>query len=257
VKSNRRAETLNDPRPGILFDKPMVVLVNRLSASASEILAAALQDYGRAVIVGDSKTHGKGSVQSLLPLDRRDPDLGQLKVTTAGFFRMDGRSTQLKGVSPDIVIRTPTDVMELGEEYLPNVLPWSWVPPARYQPYQDLRGANLVLEKKSRERLEGNEKFKYYQDKVDRLAERVQRRKVSLMFEERLEQMKKDRELDKLQDKGLLMVDAEEDEEMDAEDTFEIRPDRDMILMEGLEILGDLIEFQEPSGDAPLLHTGM
>jgi len=245
VKSNRQAETLDDPNPGVLFDKPMVVLVNRLSASASEILAAALQDYGRAVIVGDSKTHGKGSVQSLLPLDRRDDSLGQLKVTTAGFFRVDGRSTQLKGVAPDIVIRTPTDVMELGEEYLPNVLPWSWVRPSGYRPWSDLREANEVLGEKSMARLEENEKFKYYQDKVDRLAERVQRREASLNFDARLAQSKKDRELDKLQDKGLLVIDEEENEAEDnEEEEFEIMPERDLVLREGLEILADLIEFQ-------------
>lgn len=252
VKSNRAAETLNDPNPGVIFDKPVVVLVNRLSASASEILAAALQDYGRAVIVGDSKTHGKGSVQSLLPLDRRDPDMGQLKVTTAGFFRVDGRSTQLKGVSPDIVIRTPTDVMDLGEEYLPNVLPWSWVAPSRFRPYQDLREANKHLEEQSNARLEANEKFKYYQDKVDRLAERVQRREVSLNFEDRLEQVKKDRELDKLQDKGLMIADedngGEDDEE--EEDRFKIQPDKDLVLREGLQILADLIEYKQEDGEA-------
>jgi carboxyl-terminal processing protease len=253
VKSNRAAEVLNDPNPGVLFDKPMVVLVNRLSASASEILAAALQDYGRAVIVGDSKTHGKGSVQSLLPLDRRDDSLGELKVTTAGFFRVSGGSTQLKGVSPDIIIRSPTDVMELGEEYLSNVLPWSWVPPSQYRPWRDLRKVNKVLDEKSKARLDANEKFKYYQNKVDRLAERVQRREVSLNLEKRLDQLLKDRELDKLQDKGLVLADPDIDEEdnaADEEEGFQIQPDRDLVLKEGLEILADLIEYKDEA-EAP------
>lgn len=243
VKSGKRVSVLTDPNKGVLFDKPMVVLVNKLSASASEILAAALQDYGRAVIVGDSKTHGKGTVQSLLPLDRRNDDMGALKVTTAGFYRVDGRSTQLKGVSPDVVIRTPTDVMELGEEYLPNVLPWSWVNPVKgFPPYGDLREVNEQLVENSKLRLEEHEKFQYYQNKVDRLSERVQRREVSLNFDERLEQLKKDRELDKLQDKGLELADNmdEEDEDED-ENVSEIQPEKDMILREGLEILADLI----------------
>lgn len=242
VKSGQRVSVMMDPNKGVLFDKPMVVLVNKLSASASEILAAALQDYGRAVIVGDSKTHGKGTVQSLMPLDRRD-DMGALKVTTAGFYRVDGRSTQLKGVSPDVVIRTPTDVMELGEEYLPNVLPWSWVNPVKgFPPYGDLREINQQLVENSTARLEENEKFQYYQNKVDRLSERVQRREVSLNFEERLEQMKKDRELDKLQDNGLELADNMDEEDDDEDmDEPEIQPDKDMILKEGLEILADLI----------------
>lgn len=244
VRSGQRVSAMSDPNRGVVFDKPLVVLVNRLSASASEILAAALQDYGRAVIVGDSKTHGKGSVQTLLPLDRRNDQYGALKVTTAGFYRVDGRSTQLKGVSPDILIRSPTDVMELGEEYLPNVMPWSWVKPLRFRPFGDLREINSELGKRSRDRLKEHEDYQIYQDKVDRLAERVQRREISLNFLERLEQTQQDRELDKLQSQGLQLAadedgDLEEDEEEDGRD---IRPEKDLILKEGLEILADLVE---------------
>jgi len=216
------------------------------SGPASEILAAALQDYGRAVIVGDTKTHGKGTVQSLMPLDRGDDSLGSLKVTTAGFFRVDGRSTQLKGVSPDILIRTPYDVMEVGEEYLDNVLPWSWVSPVRYKPSADLREVNEVLSERSDERLSANETFSVYQEKVDRLEERMKRREVSLQWETRLATQLKDRELDKLQDKGLMIADDSEDEDLDEEEMFMIRPDRDMVLKEGLEILADLISYVPP-----------
>lgn len=247
VKAGRRVRAMRDPERGTVFDKPVVVLVNRLSASASEILAAALQDYGRAVIVGDSKTHGKGTVQSLLPLDRGDDSLGSLKVTTAGFFRIDGRSTQLKGVSPDIVIRTPSDVMELGEEYLDNVLPWSWVAPVRYRPAGDLRDEISYLEGKSQKRLSKNETFGIYQEKVDRLEERMKRREVSLHLDTRLEQQLEDRELDKLQDKGLMVADEPEEEGLEEdEEEFTIQPERDLILLEGLEILADLISYTPP-----------
>jgi carboxyl-terminal processing protease len=244
VRSGQRVSPMSDPNRGVVFDKPLVVLVNRLSASASEILAAALQDYGRAVIVGDSKTHGKGSVQTLLPLDRRNDQYGALKVTTAGFYRVDGRSTQLKGVSPDILIRSPTDVMELGEEYLPNVMPWSWVKPLRFQPHGDLREVNQQLSTLSSERLAEHEDFQIYQNKVDRLSERVQRREISLNFTDRLEQTKLDRELDRLQSEELqIALDDEENDEGDEEDSQEdIRPDKDLILMEGLQILADLVE---------------
>lgn len=244
VKSGRRVRAMRDPERGVLFEKPLVVLVNRLSASASEILAAALQDYGRAVIVGDSKTHGKGTVQSLMPLDRGDDSLGSLKVTTAGFFRVDGRSTQLKGVSPDIPIRSPSDVMELGEEYLDNVLPWSWVAPVRYTPAGDLREVNAYLLDRSEERLEANETFSVYQEKVDRLEERMKRREVSLDWDTRLARHLKDRELDKLQDKGMMMM--EEDEEKDEEEALSILPERDLVLKEGLHILSDLISYTPP-----------
>lgn len=246
VKSGRRVRALRDPERGEVFEKPLVVLVNRLSASASEILAAALQDYGRAVIVGDSKTHGKGTVQSLMPLDRGDDSLGSLKVTTAGFFRVDGRSTQLKGVSPDIVIRTPYDVMELGEEYLDNVLPWSWVAPVRYKPEGDLREVNSYLAAQSEARLAENEMYNVYQQKVDRLEERMKRREVSLKWETRLARHLKDRELDKLQDKGLMLVEEEESGAEDEEEVMAIEPERDLVLKEGLHILADLISYTPP-----------
>jgi len=247
VRSERSVRALSDPRRGIVFDKPVVVLVNRQSASASEILAAALQDYGRAVIVGDSKTHGKGSVQSLIPLDRRDAALGSVKVTTAAFYRVDGRSTQLKGVSPDVEIRSPSDVMELGEEFLDNVLPWTWVAPSRFMPYGSLREVNEKLREQSAARLAADEDFATFQQKVERLAERVQRRQVSLRLADRLAQAKADRELDKLQADGLILDpengDAEEEDENNGR---EIRPDRDLVLRESLQILADLIELSAP-----------
>lgn len=243
VRSEGGVRVLADPRRGVVFNRPVVVLVNRQSASASEILAAALQDYGRAVIVGDSKTHGKGSVQTLIPLDRRDPSLGSLRVTTAAFYRIDGRSTQLKGVSPDIEIRSPADVMEMGEEFLENVLPWTWVSPSRFMPFGSLRDINEQLRERSAARLAAEEEFVRFQQQIDRLAERVQRREISLNFEQRLEQAQADRKLDRLQERGMMLGEAEEEEE-DEDDRRAIRPDRDLILREGLQILADLIELQ-------------
>ncbi len=247
VKSERVVRPLNDPERGVLFDKPLVVMVNRLSASASEILAAALQDYGRAVIVGDSKTHGKGSVQSLLPVDPGDSSLGSLKVTTAAFYRVDGRSTQLKGVAPDLVLRSPSDVMELGEEYLDNVLPWSWVKPARHRPFADLRATNAELRKRSEARRAGDEEFKAYQEQIDRLEERVQRRTAPLSLSLRLEQALEDRELDKMRGNGLALDEEEEGEE----DGAQIRPDKDILLREALQILADLVEISSSAASAP------
>jgi carboxyl-terminal processing protease len=245
VRSERNVRVLSDPNRGVVFDRPMVILVNRQSASASEILAAALQDYGRAVIVGDSKTHGKGSVQSILPLDRRDDSLGALKVTTAAFYRIDGRSTQLKGVSPDVEVRSPTDVLELGEEFLDNVLPWTWVSPTRYRPFGSLREANAHLRERSEARLAADESFQNFQQKVDRLGERAQRRQVSLNLAKRLEQAKADRELDKLQEDGMMLAAGDEEEDLEEEGRNEIHPERDLVLREGLHILADLIAFQE------------
>ena len=110
VSDGRATEILSDDDPDTIYDGPIVVLVNRETASASEILAGALQDYGRAIVVGDSKTHGKGTVQSMANLKNGDPSLGTLKVTTASFYRIAGGSTQrigFLGSSDSMPSRTP------------------------------------------------------------------------------------------------------------------------------------------------------
>ncbi|HEU4733995.1 MAG TPA: carboxy terminal-processing peptidase [Kofleriaceae bacterium] len=133
VQDNRgRRETLSDNTRGTDYDGPVVVLVDRFSASASEILAGALQDYHRAVIVGTGPTHGKGTVQTLADLDRMTGgkvDLGVLKITIQQFFRISGSSTQREGVTPDIVLPDPAGHIETGERQLEHAIPWSQVPP--------------------------------------------------------------------------------------------------------------------------------
>jgi C-terminal peptidase prc len=159
VKDQRRLQILSDPDPATVYTGPLIVLVNRLSASASEILAAALQDYGRALIVGDSKTHGKGTVQTLSTLAEglrllRQPtnDLGSVKLTTASFYRIAGGSTQLNGVKPDIIISSPMDQMEVGEEFLPHALAWTEVYQAFYDPVRDLAPVVPALREASAKR---------------------------------------------------------------------------------------------------------
>ncbi|HET7504802.1 MAG TPA: carboxy terminal-processing peptidase [Kofleriaceae bacterium] len=136
VQDNRgRRETLSDTSRGTDYDGPVVVLVDRFSASASEILAGALQDYHRAVIVGTGPTHGKGTVQTLADLDRMTGgkiDLGVLKITIQQFFRVSGSSTQREGVTPDIVLPDPAGHIETGERQLEHAIPWSQVPPAEH-----------------------------------------------------------------------------------------------------------------------------
>lgn len=112
-------KVLDDPDPGIVYSGPLVLLTSRMSASASEIVAGALKDYHRAIVVGDGQTFGKGTVQSVV---RLPPDLGALKVTTALFFRPGGDSTQLDGVRSDIVLPSPFEVTDLGEKESPNAL---------------------------------------------------------------------------------------------------------------------------------------
>lgn len=119
-------QVLDDPEEGIAYSGPMAVLVNRLSASASEIFAGAMQDYGRALVIGEP-TFGKGTVQSIQPLNH-----GELKLTLAKFYRVSGQSTQNRGVVPDIIYPSLLDTTEIGESYLPGALPWDTIKPADY-----------------------------------------------------------------------------------------------------------------------------
>ncbi|MGA2243712.1 MAG: carboxy terminal-processing peptidase [Verrucomicrobiota bacterium] len=123
------------PGTNALYSGPLVVLTSRGSASSSEAVAGALQDYGRAVIVGDSTTFGKGTVQTLVPLNPLlpGPGFGTVKVTMAGLYRPSGSSAQLKGIIPDIVLPSETDLPGRGEAQLENALPWDSVPPAAYR----------------------------------------------------------------------------------------------------------------------------
>jgi carboxyl-terminal processing protease len=134
--SNGRRQVLGDEKAGVDFAGPVVILVDRFSASASEILAGALQDYRRAVIVGTSPTHGKGTVQTLIDLDRATGGklgLGVFKLTIQQFFRVNGSSTQRRGVTPDILLPDPAGYIESGERQLEHALPWSQIAPAKHE----------------------------------------------------------------------------------------------------------------------------
>ncbi len=127
----------NDTHPGVAWDGPLGVLINRGSASASEIFAAAIQDYGRGLVIGET-SFGKGTVQTVLDLDRLEkndkPKFGELKMTIAQFFRINGSTTQLRGVIPDIGLPMISDAEDFGESTYDNALPWSQIPPAAYTP---------------------------------------------------------------------------------------------------------------------------
>jgi carboxyl-terminal processing protease len=129
--SRGQKEVLGDEERGTDYDGPMIVLVDRFSASASEILAGALQDYGRAVIVGQgASTHGKGTVQTVADLDRATGgkiELGVFKITIQQFFRVSGSSTQREGVRPDVILPDPASYIESGEKTLPNAIAWSQI----------------------------------------------------------------------------------------------------------------------------------
>lgn len=230
VKERRATHIIPDRDPAVAYRKPMVVLVNRLSASASEIVAGALQDYGRAVVVGDSTTHGKGTVQTIVPLGS-DPRLGSIKVTTASYYRINGASTQVRGVTPDIVIASSLDRMDLGEKFLPNALPWSRVPPASYEPVAYLSDVIQKLRMNSFNRRMQDERFRQHMKLLDRVEEMTQTHEITLNREKRKAMALEEQELRKLRDAEMLESEEKDDS-------------HDLVLNETLAILADLVSLQ-------------
>lgn len=162
-------QVLRDSDAGVAYDGPLAVLVNRFSASASEIFAAALQDYQRAIILGSDHTYGKGTVQTILDLDRSVPlkgmdiykPLGALKITTQKFYRVSGGSTQYRGVEADLVMPDRMRFIESGEKYIDYSLPWDTVPATGYAPWKAGPGAGIeILRDKSRQRIEASDTFR-------------------------------------------------------------------------------------------------
>lgn len=190
-----------DPDPSTLYGGPLVVLTSRFSASASEILAGALQDYGRALIVGDSTTYGKGTVQSILPLsrimDQNDLhytyDPGALKITVQKFYRPSGASTQLRGVASDIVLPSTTDVSDISESAQDNALPWDTVPAAPFAHQDKVKSHLEALRARSAERVAANPRFGYMQEDIVRLRQKLSEQSVSLNEALRRKQLASDK----------------------------------------------------------------
>jgi carboxyl-terminal processing protease len=176
-----RVEVESDNNPALAWDGPMGVLINRGSASASEIFAAAIQDYGRGIVIGEP-SFGKGTVQTLINLDRFAPSekvhYGELKMTIAQFFRINGGTTQLRGVSPDIKLPVTSDVDNFGESSYDNALPWVSIKPAYFTPSGDLKELVPPLQKRADARMAKDKDFQYLQEDI---AEVLKLRKDNLI----------------------------------------------------------------------------
>jgi carboxyl-terminal processing protease len=190
-------EVGNDTDPTVQYDGPLVVLTSRISASASEILAGAVRDYGRAVLIGDSTTFGKGTVQTLMPLaplmDRNglaySYDPGALKVTIRKFYRPGGDSTQVRGVPTDIVLPSPTDVDRISEKSMSNPLAWDSVPAARYQPVNRVQPHLAALKDRSARRVAAAKDFAFLREESAFIEKSVAEKSVSLNEAERRREM--------------------------------------------------------------------
>lgn len=195
---NGNESAYDDTDASMLYKGPLVVLINRLSASSSEIMAAALQDYGRALIVGDT-SYGKGTVQQSRPLTRLydliGADLGSIHYTIAKFYRINGGSTQLKGVTPDIAMPTLIDVTEFGEKTEPNALNWDKIAPSKYQKYSDPSFFVKDLMALHEKRISTDPVFKVIQSERDRYYKLKNSRTLTLNFEERKKMFDEDEKI--------------------------------------------------------------
>ncbi len=231
---------------GITFyDGPLIVMVNKFSASASEIFAGAIQDYHRGVVVGDQKTHGKGTVQTVFDLDRlfrlpslfKLPPSGTLKFTIQKFYRVTGASTQKKGVVPDLIFPSFTDYMELGEERLPHVLEWDETSKADFETFDRSKLQIKKLTNLSVKRRASNEKFKVLVSEIKDFEVEVKDKYVSLNKKERESKRKKS---EAMADKRRALLIPESKKKGD-EDEEEV----DLYIDETIQIMVDLIGFNK------------
>ncbi len=236
-ESSSRGRILTDDDDRTVYKGPLVVMMNRLSASASEIVAAALKDYGRAVLVGDSRTHGKGTVQTVVNVGRQ-PIFGAIKLTTAVFYRISGDSTQLRGVIPDIYIPSPLDHMELGEDSLKYPVEWNRIRGCNYREYDDLGDEIDEIREKSVERRKNSEQFKVYGKLLDQMKSIYETDDVPLNLEARLKVARAEKEIVSMQRK---LAEREDDEKPNGTDDKR----NDLVLEEGLQILADFVSLDQ------------
>ena len=192
--SNGRISRLDDPDPvpRVAYNGPLAVLVNRYSASASEIFAAAIQDYARGVIIGQ-KTFGKGTVQNLYSLDQyvRRPDdegLGQLTLTIGKYYRVTGESTQHRGVDPDIALPSHIDVEVVGESVRESALPWDTIRTTKFRPGEPLDSTISSLSASHNQRSQGDPDFQYLVEGIRDIEEIRAKKTVSLNIEKRMQE---------------------------------------------------------------------
>jgi carboxyl-terminal processing protease len=182
---------LEDEDSAVTYDGPLIVLVNQFSASASEILAAALQDYRRAFIIGGAHTHGKGTVQAMLDMNKNLPllhlqkydDLGALKLTIQKFYRINGGSTQYKGVEPDLIVPSMLDYLESGEKFMDYSLPWDQVQEIGYTRWRGVRFNLPKAQQEGRRWADDNALFKKIKEETSKAKTRSEQTKIAVHLE--------------------------------------------------------------------------
>ncbi len=267
--ANGRISQEEDTDSGMTWNGPMAVLVNRYSASASEIFAAAIQDYGRGLVIGEP-TFGKGTVQSLVDLDdyapSDSPGMGQLKITMAQFFRVNGGSTQNKGVLPDIRFPSAGDPEEYGESALKHALPWTSIDATPYIPTGDLSAIVAVADNRYQDRASDDREFAWLQSDIDEYNQQAKSNEVSLLESQRRQEIDEEeekrasRKAERNGDEPLLSEDSvlaaetindpdsgqdlvvDRDEDADTEGH---NSGPDLLLRESARIVADMVELQD------------
>ncbi|NND14754.1 MAG: carboxy terminal-processing peptidase [Eudoraea sp.] len=191
-------EVYEDKDERIQWDGPLVILVNELSASASEILAAAMQDYKRAIVIGSKQTFGKGTVQNVIPLENivrgnEFGDLGAIKLTTQKFYRINGGSTQLEGVKSDVIVPDKYSYIDLGEKDQQNPLEWDEIPPANYEPWNGYIDYEATIAS-SNERMSGNPQINLIEKNAKWLRLQQEETTISLNYSAYKAEEEKDKE---------------------------------------------------------------
>ena len=242
--SNGRVNVLSDYDAGVTYDGPLAVMVNRLSASASEIFAGAIQDYQRGIVLG-SQTFGKGTVQTLIPLRQ-----GQLKITRSKFYRISGETTQNQGVLPDINFPALIDVTAIGENVLDNALPWDSIRPVLHRKSGQISGFIPQLKDLHSKRVTNDADYQYLLDQIEKIQQNRQQTVISLNQSLRKQQQddfdrwQLELENTRRQAKGLdeIALLSELDDSETEEST-----NNDPYLVEGAHILTDLINLSHKS----------
>ncbi len=236
-------------QPTFAYRKPLVVLIDRHSASASEIVAGVLQDTGRALVLGDTQSHGKGTVQTVMPMGRTD--YGSMKITTARFYRINGSSTQVKGVASDICLPSAfDDRTDIGEDKLPNALPWSRIEPVSYDMIWNMQAFVPRLKELSAARTSADPEWTRRLQVVKLCRDLSERRAAPLARAARKKMMKEERAiLDEVDDAELGDEDVGDDREDEEQDAAAARK-KDIVLTEAMNILSDLSRLTR-GGEAP------
>ncbi len=219
-------EVMNDEDPGVYYDGPLVVLVDKFSASASEIFAGAIKDYLRGVILGPSNTFGKGSVQTYNPLPAKK---GAVKITTALFYQPGGTSNQLNGIAPDMVIPDISSVWDIGEDKLRYPLKWEKIKSANFIPYRNYVNGMILssLKANSSGRISRSKEFTDLIEKINTLKKKIQSKEISLKEESTIEKHK-------IQDMEKQLKRENEEKLIDVEN--------DLFLREAFNIAADYME---------------